>query len=212
MIASDELDIYGIEPLGQGGVDLVDLPDWLSPEAGICFCVDHQESSAADILLALAMLWGRNEGPRLLDEWWMAGALTAAGLRACAASIWQEAEHPQREIDPEVWLEIFAAAAFKVPTVPLTIYRGATWDRRDGMSWTTSLEKARWFANRYTSYEGARQTTVFQATAQPSSILCVVDDEVIDGRGEHEVIALPNLLTDIAPLLEASSKESREHP
>jgi hypothetical protein len=59
------------------------------------------------------------------------------------------------------------------------------------MSWTTDLERARWFADRWFE-QGYRQVEVVTVLAPPSAMLV----ETADDR-EHEVIVDPALLPPI---------------
>ena len=63
----------------------------------------------------------------------------------------------------------------------LTLYRGVELDGKpDGLSWTTSLEKAQWFSKRYKS----RTSKVYKLVVKnPSNILAYLDN-----RNEAEVI------------------------
>jgi len=49
-------------------------------------------------------------------------------------------------ITETAWLELFAAAAFPKPDQPVRLYRGASPERRNGWSWTPSVEMARAYA------------------------------------------------------------------
>lgn len=76
-------------------------------------------------------------------------------------------------------------AEIEQPTEPLTIYRGCTLTRIDGMSWTLDQEKARWFASRFPALYGE---TMAVATIEmnPDRILGIAT-----GRNESEVIIDP---------------------
>lgn len=68
---------------------------------------------------------------------------------------------------------------------PFTVYRGVAGRGRArrvrGISWTLSLEKARWFANRF----GYSDPAVFQVTINMESVLAYINT-----RGEQELIVL----------------------
>jgi MFS superfamily sulfate permease-like transporter len=51
----------------------------------------------------------------------------------------------------------------KLPEAPVTLYRGCAPERRFGMSWTTDLDRARWFAERDLSH-GTGNVYVYQAS------------------------------------------------
>ncbi len=63
----------------------------------------------------------------------------------------------------------------------LTVYRGVSFDGKpEGLSWTTDLEKARWFSTRF----GSENSRIYKMTiTDPSSILAV-----FTGRKESELV------------------------
>jgi hypothetical protein len=126
---------------------------------------------------------GRNAGPGLLLDWYYTKRLDPADVGRVILDIWSAAEYPLRWAPVGDWVGLFRDAHLPVPAGPLTIYRGASPGRRRGMSWTTSLEQARWFARRWLTRGPAVVVTV---TAPPEAILAVFGE--VDGRGEHEVI------------------------
>ncbi len=98
-----------------------------------------------------------------------------------------------------LWVEMFRAAGFvsdtgePKPALPWTVYRGTVWGRRRGMSWTTDLERARWFAARYAVRH--RDGLVFAVDVAPSAVLALVGDP--GGRNESEVVVDLALLPTI---------------
>lgn len=72
----------------------------------------------------------------------------------------------------------------ETPTEPITIYRGCPVFHLKNMSWTTDLDRARWFANRYNYNEHA--IVVATMVVDPDRILGVSND-----RKESEVIIDP---------------------
>lgn len=74
----------------------------------------------------------------------------------------------------------------ELPDGEFTIYRGGT---KEGFSWTTDLEQAKWFANRWRDNH-----PVWKATVTKRDII-----GYCDGRGEKEIIVNP---ADIAHLIE----------
>lgn len=107
---------------------------------------------------------GRNDFPALLAEFW--DRLTPDDLRTALHEAWTLAEFPEQGIDAESWTFLFDQVEYQVdgeardrdddlPEI-VTLYRGAIEDRRTGMSWTSDLDQARWFANRFS---GLRDTT-----------------------------------------------------
>jgi hypothetical protein len=53
------------------------------------------------------------------------------------------------------------------PTTTMRLYRGSTPSRRSGLSWTESLERARWFANRQHLLTGGKAAFVYEIDAEP---------------------------------------------
>lgn len=81
------------------------------------------------------------------------------------------------------------------------VYRGARFPdaARDGLSWTTLPDTAHWFAHRW-GREGDEPTVAEGYVERPKIIAC------FDGRGEHEVVALPEDVT-ISRLIPAQRVE-----
>lgn len=94
-------------------------------------------------------------------------------------------------IPVSTWRAMFQAANYTHdfhlaarPRWPMRRYRGAVKANREGLSWTTRLDQAVYFAR---SRQGPRQFgDVWQTTAPPSRVLAFITDEgeyVIDARG-----------------------------
>jgi len=67
----------------------------------------------------------------------------------------------------------------------LTVYRGHQENNREGWSWSTSIDVAKWFASRF-SVDG----TVVKTSISRNEILAYVGS-----RGEKEVIIDPETVT-----------------
>ena len=67
------------------------------------------------------------------------------------------------------------------PAGTIQIYRGVRHPEHDGISWTLSYDRARWFALRW-SY-GQDEGYVLEAAIPADEVLCYFDD-----RGEDEVL------------------------
>lgn len=100
---------------------------------------------------------GRNELPGILADVW--ASLSPADLAEALGDAWTGAEWPEQHLTPESWVMLFDTVGYLVdgetreraddlPEV-VTLYRGAIPGRREGMSWTTRLETAQWFAHRF---------------------------------------------------------------
>lgn len=119
-----------------------------------------------------------------------------------AMEVWIDSEHPTT--NKSIWRSILNRVnqeSIELKEVPdAFIYRGLVADELDkdaGISWTTDLDKAREFANRWRKERGL-DGYVLKTTYNPNSFL-----GVIDRRGESEVIALePVLDFDILEVIE----------
>lgn len=146
------------------------------------------------------LLAGRNRGPGLLFEWWEDALLDHDELRTLLPVVWSMAEYPERQIPPELWVELFEEVGFvsdvgrRRPAAPLTIYRGAGDEMSArGMSWTTDLPLAEWFARR-------RQGHVYVTTVEPDAVLALIDavrSGLEETGGETEVVVNPDRLGEI---------------
>ena len=88
----------------------------------------------------------------VIEGWHRAGLLETSTLNRLLAEQWSRPEFPSLRGTRHL-VRLFKAAGFvtdRPGTVPpsdvLTIYRGAAPGRARGLSWTTSLTKAQWFA------------------------------------------------------------------
>lgn len=140
---------------------------------------------------------GRNEGPAALWWWWECASLPGAHLRALLPGVWVGAEWPA-QLGKKRWLAMFEATGFvsdrpgaQVPESALTIYRGALGGRVRGLSWTTDLERARWFAERI-KLLGRTDAAVVAAEVHPRHVLAT-----FDGRQEAEVVVKPRGLRNL---------------
>ena len=139
---------------------------------------------------------GRNAGPSVLADWRSRGQLTNEQLREVITDVWSTCEFPASHLGIRSWVALFRAAGFvsdqgkPQTTEPISVYRGASWGRRRGMSWTTDQERAEWFAARFNSVSNA---VVFTATVEPEAVLALVDRP----RGENEVVVDPSMLPPI---------------
>jgi hypothetical protein len=104
------------------------------------------------------------------------------------ASAWVDTENAWQNLDE--WYELWQSDRGDRPEVKLpegcgdvlTIYRGVESPERDGISWTLSYEKAKWFALRLTY--GDAKAYVLTATVEARRVWFYSDD-----RGEQEVLA-----------------------
>ncbi len=156
--------------------------------------IDDAPDEVGAIERAVAEAGGRNAYPRLLLSWLTAGQLSLAGLRLVLVEAWTIPEWPASHLTARVWVSIFREAGFvsdppdlRPPSEPLTVYRGATFGRRRGMSWTLDLDRARWFASRSSLLTGRPVGMVFRSSIPPESVLAIMTG----GRREAEVVVDP---------------------
>lgn len=156
--------------------------------------------SPAGEFLEAAGLLDRNEYPRLLEEWLASGELPPEYLSDVIGTVWQMPEWPVAQLGQDRWLELWHQAGFvgqtedaPPPTELVTVYRGTTWGRRRGMSWTTDLDRATWFASRISSWLKVEGIVVGLA-APPQAVLA---DLASEDRQENEVVVDPNRLPPI---------------
>ena len=112
---------------------------------------------------------------------------------------WSHPEWPEAVLGTSRWVALFRSVGFPSrpprppPTDGLLVFRGASWERRHGMAWTTDRVVAQRFADRWTA-SGAVAGTVFTMWSPPAAILAMIDD-----RNEAEVIVDPELLLPQPP-------------
>lgn len=134
-----------------------------------------------------------------LSEWWDERRFNKKQFRSLLADAWQDTEMPYQYGD--LPLRLFREAGYvtddplgrALPTGTYTLYRGAAPEYKKGISWTRSIGKAAWFAERFDTEKRGKVWTV---DVDRSQIL-----GHIMGRGEHEVIV------DTATLLNEDIKE-----
>lgn len=146
--------------------------------------------------MAVLRASGSPEGPQVLWDAWQAGKLSVADLRGVIPQIWAYTDWPECVIGADRWTSLFREAGLLVvptylpqPTVPLTLYRGATEVRSRGMAWSLEKSKAQEFQERYTKL--GKTAHVYTVTVEPADVLAV-----FELRGEHEVIVNTAALND----------------
>jgi hypothetical protein len=143
---------------------------------------------------------------RTLTLWSLSGAgyLDDAQLRGMLAEAWAlgtddafgTSPLPPPEMQPYergLWLELFERAGYVSDTDEklegvLNVYRGvAGKSHRRGLSWTLSIDRARWFARRYARWFG--NPLVYEATVDARDVLAFIVD-----RDERQVVVHPDTL------------------
>lgn len=139
----------------------------------------------------------RNDLPAILLTSMAMGALSdPQEIRVGLEQAWTTCEWPGRAADYDVWLYAFGEAGMdghyleetdlrdltELPEM-LTIYRAATEGHELGLSWTTSFERARWFATRVGAFSGHR-SKIYEIDAPRDLVLAHYNDT----RGESEYV------------------------
>lgn len=128
----------------------------------------------------------------LIQEYCMPAADAAELLKF----VWVTVEFPADSDDlVEEWREAFDRLGYVTdsddgpPMEAITVYRGADRDSDGwGLSWTTDLERAKWFAYRL----GKKNRAVFTALAPPESVLAH-----FTGRNEDEYVIDPYMINPV---------------
>jgi hypothetical protein len=145
---------------------------------------------------------GSAEGPRVLSDAWAAGRVSDADLRDLIPDTWLYMDWPERIIGAASWVRLFRAAGFlsipyglPPPARAVTAFRGASEERRTGMSWTTDISRADQFRQRHSWHA---PTAIYQGDlpdGHPSDAVLAL----LERRGEgQEVVVDPELLTAVA--------------
>jgi hypothetical protein len=150
---------------------------------------------------------GHNNMPALLFDLVQRGAVDIVEHPAVVVEAWMMAEFPASKVDPGVWVDWFENAGYTHdgrrsprPAEPLTLYRGCAPERRFGMSWTTHLDRARWFADRDLGHGKGK---VYVYDTDPMALLAFIDEP---GRHEAEYVVDPWFLSDdVVKMLDGSS-------
>jgi hypothetical protein len=140
---------------------------------------------------------GRNESPALLYDLWSVGSISVYEHPEVVSEAWSGAEFPVDLLPFNQWVELFGEAGYTHdgepaprPEQAVTVYRGCHHERRFGMSWTTDIERARWFADRDLG-QGVGLIYVFNAP--PEALLAYIHES---SRGEAEYVINPEYLND----------------
>ena len=128
------------------------------------------------------------------------GDLVLNDLREALLRWWPSLDHTWEWRD--ALLNIFRRVGYlgtaPPPQAPVSVHRGvSTAEHRDGLSWTTDFERARWFATDSRNAGGAEQGFVYSLEAPPEIVLgrftdrsedeYVLDFELLPGSHETPV-------------------------
>lgn len=139
----------------------------------------------------------RADKPRVLVAAVSVGALSDVEFRVGLEDAWTTCEWPGRAAERGVWVELFEMAGVDDDcylhetmltdrsTLPdeLRVYRAAAEGHEVGLSWTTSFERAHWFATRLGALSGRRHR-IFETDVPSAAVLASFDET----RGESEFI------------------------
>ncbi|KLL95131.1 hypothetical protein NJ76_29875 [Rhodococcus sp. IITR03] len=115
---------------------------------------------------------------------WFAGALTLA---------WRKVEVPTLRVRPDKWISMFRTLGFVTygevngivdesqrPTEPLTLYRGAPPEYREGLSWTDTPTRARWYVQEWQTGKRNTDGRVWKCTIPPERFLAYFDRDPVE--------------------------------
>ena len=140
---------------------------------------------------------GRNDKPALLVNAIGTEVLSdAREVRIALEDTWTTCEWPGRVADYDLWRTLFDGALEDgsyldetelrpVETLPATLpgYRAAAAGHEQGLSWTTSFERAHWFATRLGAIAGGTHR-IYELDAPREWVLASFHDT----RREHEYV------------------------
>jgi hypothetical protein len=156
----------------------------------IAYAVEHMPLRR-DEFDYIATRIGRQHGPALLAELVRTGLADDDFLAHALPIVWEMHEHPEYSDLPWFeWDHLFRQVGFirngirtDRPEGRVLLYRGATYSFRRGMSWTSKLELAEWYAD---YYAGEIQGEVWAANVPWSKVLAVIDNAPA-GEAEYVV-------------------------
>jgi hypothetical protein len=153
------------------------------------------EVSEAGKRLLAEIVQDRMNGPQALYDAWVAGQISDRDLRALIPDTWLYVDWPERIVGVGKWVRLFRAAGFlsiryglSRPDSAITVFRGATAERRTGMSWTTDVDRADQFRQRHSWHA---PTAIYRAVVMPDAVLALLERR---GEGPPEVVVDPQML------------------
>jgi hypothetical protein len=155
----------------------------------------HQLS--AEGFAVLTQMSPSAQRPRVLHSAFRAGRVPVGDLPELIAFAWLRDDSPTSDLGEAEWLEIYAAIGFfsypegrTRPSEAITLYRGASADRLNRMSWTDDRQVAVMLGTRHAWYKPA---ALYEATVTPDAILAFLGRQ---GEG-WTVVVNPAGLADI---------------
>lgn len=156
------------------------------------------EVPEAGMRLLAEIVQDRLNGPRILHDAWAAGQVAGGDLRTLIPDTWLYVDWPERVIGAGKWVQMFRAAGFlsipyglSRPESAITVLRGATEERRAGMSWTIDVGRANQFRQRH-SWHGP--TAIYRTEVTPNAVLGLLERK---GEAPPEVVVDPQMLAAV---------------
>jgi hypothetical protein len=169
------------------------------------------EVSEAGMRLLAGIVQDRLAGPRVLYDAWAVGQVSDQDLRALIPDTWLYLDWPERIIGAGKWVQMFRAAGFlsvphglSRPTSALTVFRGASVERRAGMSWTLDVNRADQFRQRHSWHA---PSAIYRAVVCPAAVFALLEQR---GESPPEVVVDPQMLTQIDRLGPIHAQRHRE--
>lgn len=153
-----------------------DVPVLLQVRALVDHFREYGKPTVGALDVALARV-GRDNSPELFFSLMEEGLITRWACRRFVGDVWSACDHPENAVEKELWLAAFGWAGYTVdgrgaerPDAPLVLYRGASFERRYGMSWTDDIKVAHFFAKEW-RVARAHPGVVWTATVEPWRLL-----------------------------------------
>lgn len=154
---------------------------------------EHTLTPAGEEIHDSMVRHGRNHSPGVLVDAILIGYAPEEDIPWLTSHAWTMCEYPARAEDPLTWRALFNRIGYRNANGQpldrpemLTLYRGASIREHEsgqfGMSWTTSREKAVWFASRY---EFEADTVVYRCDVPGFALFADYRDS---GRKEDEIV------------------------
>jgi hypothetical protein len=141
------------------------------------------------------------QGPQILYDSWAAGQVSDQDLRGLIPDTWLYVDWPERIIGAGKWVRMFRAAGFSSipcglprPGSALTVFRGASFERCSGMSWTLDINRADQFRQRHCWYG---PSALYRTVVPPVAVLALLERR---GESPPEVVVDRMMLTGIDQL------------
>lgn len=170
----------------------------VTTDPGIKYGRDGYKSTrtvTADEVTTAITREGRNNGPVMLVGLFTGGTLPDEVLAQTLGYSWSLAEYPEQYLDAKFWTLLFRRIGLRDQDGEhverpdsLKVFRAADQDEGTafpyGMAWTTDLDSAKWFAQRFPDWQG--RPKAIHTVEVPGSVLLA--DLRGGSRNESEVV------------------------